>query len=82
MYISIIRQIRGKMCVLVNMIFIMEEVNMWEISNNGTFEKWTSNICTLKVFYKEDKCWIYVDYKGYNIIIPMGMWGFEEEIQD
>lgn len=55
---------------------------MWEISNNGTFEKWTSNICTLKVFYKEDKCWIYVDYKGYNIIIPMGMWGFEEEIQD
>ena len=47
MYISIIRQIRGKMCVLVNMIFIMEEVNMWEISNNGTFEKWTSNICII-----------------------------------
>lgn len=55
---------------------------MWEVQTKETFDIWTSNVCTLKIEYFEDKCRVYVDYKGYNVIMPMGMWGFEEEIQD
>ena len=36
----------------------------------------------LDVYKRQDKCRVYVDYKGYNVIMPMGMWGFEDEIQD
>ena len=55
---------------------------MWKISKNEKFEIWTSNICVLNICYdKEDSC-VYVNYKGYNIVMLMGMWGFEDEIQD
>lgn len=55
---------------------------MWEIKKKLNYEIWTSKICTLKIIYFKDKCKIYIDYKGYNVILPMGMWGFENEIQD
>lgn len=64
------------------MIFIMEEDRMWQVQKKETFDIWTSNICTLKIEYFEGKCRVYVDYKGYNVIMPMGMWGGEEEIRD
>lgn len=51
-------------------------------TNKRNFWYLASNVCTLKIEYFEDECRIYVDYKGYNVIMPMGMWGFEEEIQD
>lgn len=64
------------------MIFIMEEIKMWEIQNKATYDIWISEVCILKIEYLEDSCRVFVDYKGYNVIIPMGMWGFEEEIQE
>lgn len=63
-------------------MFIMEENRMWQVQKKESFDIWTSNVCTLKIEYFEDKCRVYVDCKGYNVIMPMGMWGFEEEIQD
>ena len=50
------------------MMFIMEENRMWEVQTKETFDIWTSNVCTLKIEYFEDKCRVYVDYKGYNVI--------------
>ena len=64
------------------MIFIMEENRMWQVQKKETFDIWTNNVCALKIEHLEDKCRVYVDYKGYNVIMPMGMWGFEDEIQD
>lgn len=64
------------------MIFIMEENRMWHVQKKETFDIWTNNVCALKIEHLEDKCRVYVDYKGYNVIMPMGMWGFEDEIQD
>lgn len=63
------------------MIYIMEEIRMWNINKEDSFEIWTSNICRLEIEYINGKCRILVDYKGYNIVFAMGMWGFEEEIQ-
>lgn len=54
---------------------------MWNIQKEDSLEKWESDICNLRVIYDGEKCNIYVDYKGYNVIIPMGIWGFEDEIQ-
>ena len=64
------------------MIFIMEKNRMWKVQKNETFDIWTNNVCAIKIEHLEDKCRVYVDYKGYNVIMPMGMWGFEDEIQD
>lgn len=61
------------------MIFIMEEDRMWQVQKKETFDIWTSNICTLKIEYFEGKCRVYVDYKGYNVIMPMGMWGLKKK---
>ena len=55
---------------------------MWQVQKKETFDIWTNNVCALKIEHLEDKCRVYVDYKGYNVIMPMGMWGFEDEIQD
>lgn len=54
---------------------------MWEIQKKETYDIWTSKVCILKIIYLEDICRVFVDYKGYNVILPMGMWGFEEELQ-
>ena len=37
------------------MMFIMEENRMWEVQTKETFDIWTSNVCTLKIEYFEDK---------------------------
>lgn len=54
---------------------------MWNIKKEDSLEKWESDICNLRVIYDGEKCNIYVDYKGYNVIIPIGILGFEDEIQ-
>ena len=64
------------------MIFIMEGISMWKMVKDEKSEIWTSDVCVLKIIQVENKCRVFVDYKGYNILIPMGIWGFEEEIQD
>ena len=64
------------------MIFIMEENRMWKIQKKETYEIWTSEVCTLKIINLEERCKIFVNYKGYNVIMVMGMYGFEEEIQE
>lgn len=55
---------------------------MWEIQRIENYDIWTSRVCILKIKYIDDICKVFVDYKGYNVIMPMGMWGFEEEIQE
>lgn len=64
------------------MIFIMEENRMWDVQKGEKYDTWLSEDCSLKIQYLENKCRIFVDYKGYNVIMPMGMWGFEEEVQE
>ena len=64
------------------MIFIMEENRMWDVQKGEKYDTWISEDCSLKIQYLENKCRLFVDYKGYNVIMPMGMWGFEEEVQE
>lgn len=64
------------------MIFIMEENRMWKIQKKETYEIWTSEVCTLKIIKLEEQCRVFVNYKGYNVVMLMGMYGFEEEIQE
>lgn len=64
------------------MIFIMEENRMWDVQKGEKYDTWLSEDCSLKIQYMENKCRLFVDYKGYNVIMPMGMWGFEEEVQE
>lgn len=64
------------------MIFIMEENRMWKIQKKETYEIWTSEVCTLKIINLEERCKVFVNYKGYNVVMVMGMYGFEEEIQE
>ena len=51
---------------------------MWRIQKKEKFDIWENDLCSLKVQYEENKCRVYVNYKGYNVIIPMGMYGFDE----
>lgn len=53
-----------------------------ENTKKETYDIWTSNVCILKIEYLGNNCRVFVDYKGYNVIMPMGMCGFEEEIQE
>lgn len=55
---------------------------MWKIQKKEKFDIWESNLCSLKVQYEENKCRVYVNYKGYNVVVPMGICGFEDEIQE
>lgn len=55
---------------------------MWKIQKKETYEIWTSEVCTLKIINLEEQCRIFVNYKGYNVVMPMGIYGFEEEIQE
>ena len=60
----------------------MEENRMWKIQKKETYEIWTSEVCTLKIINLEERCKVFVNYKGYNVVMVMGMYGFEEEIQE
>ena len=55
---------------------------MWKIQKKQTYEIWTCEVCTLKIIRLEDQCRVFVDYKGYNVVMPMGIYGFEKEIQE
>ncbi len=55
---------------------------MWRIQKKEKFDIWENDLCSLKVQDEENKCRVYVNYKGYNVVIPMGMYGFEDEIQE
>ena len=46
---------------------------MWRIQKKEKFDIWENDLCSLKVQYEENKCRVYVNYKGYNVVIPMGM---------
>lgn len=53
---------------------------MWTVDKENSLEVRTSNVCRLEIESIGKKCKILVDYKGYNVIFAMGIWGFEEEI--
>ena len=55
---------------------------MWRIQKREKFDIWENDLCSLKVQYEESKCRVYVNYKGYNVVVPMGICGFEDEIQE
>lgn len=55
---------------------------MWRIQKKEKFDIWENDLCSLKVQYEEIKCRVYVNYKGYNVVVPMGICGFEDEIQE
>ncbi len=55
---------------------------MWKIQKKEAYDIWESKVCTLKIIYFKEQCRVFVDYKGYNVVMLMGMWGFEEEIQE
>lgn len=55
---------------------------MWQVQKEEDFDIWISTVCTLKVQHFEEKCRVYIDYKGYNVAFPIGMWGFEEEVRE
>ena len=55
---------------------------MWRIQKKEKFDIWENDLCSLKVQYEESKCRVYVNYKGYNVVVPMGIFGFEYEIQE
>ena len=55
---------------------------MWRIQKKEKFDIWENDLCSLKVQYEESKCRVYVNYKWYNVVVPMGICGFEDEIQE
>lgn len=55
---------------------------MWRIQKKEKLDIWENDLCSLKVQYEESKCRVYVNYKGYNVVVPMGICGFEDEIQE
>lgn len=55
---------------------------MWRIQKKEKFDIWENDLCSLKVQYEESKCRVYVNYKRYNVVVPMGICGFEDEIQE
>ena len=59
--------------------FACEKYSLGEIHN---FSMYTDHWGNSVIQYEENKCRVYVNYKGYNVVIPMGMYGFEDEIQE
>lgn len=53
---------------------------IWKIEKSKDTLWYTSDVCQLKLIGDESKTNIWINYKGYNIIMPMGMWGFDEEV--
>ncbi|WP_018781738.1 hypothetical protein [Bacillus sp. 95MFCvi2.1] len=47
---------------------------IWKIEDKKDFLWYTSDKCQLKIKVNEDKVNIWLNYNGYNIIMPMGMW--------
>ncbi|MBU3102322.1 MULTISPECIES: hypothetical protein [Clostridium] len=55
---------------------------IWEIEEKEDVMWYTSDVCKLKLKESENKINIWLNYKGYNIIMSMGMWGFDEEVSE
>lgn len=55
---------------------------IWNIKKRENILLYESDLCELKVIKYEKNTKIFLNYKGYNIIMPMGMWGFDEEISE
>ena len=55
---------------------------MWRVTKEGNDEIWEYESCKLRVLRNETTVDIYIDYKGYNILMLMGVWGFEDIIQE
>lgn len=55
---------------------------IWKIEEKEDVLWYTSDVCQLKLIRAENRINIWLNYKGYNIIMPMGMWGFDEEIAE
>lgn len=53
---------------------------MWDIQKGEKYDKWSEKKCLLIIEHSNNKCTVWVNYKGFNVIMPMGMWGFEEEM--
>jgi hypothetical protein len=53
---------------------------IWEIEEKEDVLWYTSDICQLRLVKDEQKKYIYLNYNGYNIVLPMEMWGFYEEV--
>ena len=55
---------------------------MWKVEGKNDALWYTSDVCQLKIIDNGDKVNIWVNYKGYNIAMPMGMWEFGGEISE
>lgn len=55
---------------------------IWKIEEKKDVMWYTSDVCQLKLKENENRINIWLNYKGYNIIMPMGMWGFDEEVSE
>lgn len=55
---------------------------IWRIEEKEGDLWYTSDLCKLKLIRDEDRLHIYLNYKGYNIIMPMALWGFDEEVAE
>lgn len=57
---------------------------MWNVVDEGGFKLFTNKKINLKIKVYEEgaKSKIYVNYKGYNIIFAMEVWGFGMECQE
>ncbi len=53
----------------------------WNIVDRGEFVLYINQVIDLKikVYETKDKDEIYINYKGYNVIVTMLMWKFMEE---
>ncbi|MEL7570997.1 MAG: hypothetical protein AAGU14_10640 [Eubacteriaceae bacterium] len=55
---------------------------IWEIKEKQNTYWYKSDLCELKIINSENKTNIFLNYKDYNIIMPMEMWGFCEEVTE
>ena len=52
---------------------------IWEIETKPDCKIYRSDECKVTVFNRGEESDIYLDWKGYNIILIMEVWGFKNE---
>jgi hypothetical protein len=55
---------------------------MWKIIEMCEYKLYKSDVCTLKLFDRGEEYDVFVNYKNYNVVIPMGIWGFGNEVNE
>lgn len=55
---------------------------LWKIERVGDVMLYTSDKCQLRLKEEAGAVNIWLNYKGYNIVMPMEMWGFSDEISE